>query len=392
MSGPQHNRPIGFFVHHQGRGHIRRAEAILAHLGDRPITIMTADPDAISTIADDRVQIIALPNAIGDPSLSPALHDQTTPDVFHCVPLGSERLRENAGLIARFFADANPSLFFVDVSAEWVLYARLASVPAVKVRMHGARDDPGHAGAYQAAVAMVAPFHEDLEQADYPKWARAKTFYSGGLCTTTKPVRSKEAARARLGLDLTQPVVVAMAGGGGAGTPLAPLTMAARAWPEAHWFTIGPVSREGHETEFANLTELGWVDDPLLWLAAADVVIASAGDNTVHEIARVGRPFLCIPEWRYFDEQVAKARELDRLGAAHANLTWPASPMQWRDAIGHARGIDLDQQRRLFDPDAAAAIASFLERLEQRLWSTPQSATPSVSRAEPTPAALAQPT
>ena len=48
-------------------------------------------------------------------------------------------------------------------------------------------------------------------------------------------------------------------GGGGSGTPYAPLTVAARAAPDALWLTLGPTHREGHETDFANLTELGWV-------------------------------------------------------------------------------------------------------------------------------------
>lgn len=160
-------RPFAFFVHHQGRGHAHRCAAILEHVGDRPIVIATADRSLFSD-PDDRIRFVDLPNAIGDPSASPALHAQPTPQTMHCVPLGSDRLRENAAQIAGLFADHKPGLFFVDVSAEWALLARLASVPAVKVRMHGDRDDPGHTAAYEACVGMVAPFDERLEQADYP--------------------------------------------------------------------------------------------------------------------------------------------------------------------------------------------------------------------------------
>ena len=79
---------------------------------------------------------------------------------------------------------ANPALFVIDVSAEIALLARIASVPAISMRMHGDRLDPGHLGAYQASVGLLAPFGAALEQPDTPDWVRAKTCYAGGLCTT----------------------------------------------------------------------------------------------------------------------------------------------------------------------------------------------------------------
>ena len=367
-------RPFGFFVHHQGRGHARRCEEIIRHLDDRPITILSADRDIFGTF-DERVSFVALPNAIGAPSRTEALHDQQSPDALQCVPLGSPALKANAELIVDFFRRCDPGLFFNDVSVEWALLARLCSVPAVKVRMHGARDDASHMAAYQACAGMVAPFHADLEQADYPGWARRKTFYSGGLCTSLDAVPQKSVARDRLGLAQDRQVIVALSGGGGSGTNYASLTMAARALPDALWLTVGPVRREGHETEFVNLQDCGWVDNVLDYIAAADVVVASAGDNTCHEIARVGRPFLCIPEWRYYDEQVAKGRELARLGAAHVLATWPASNGQWREAIAGTLAAGSARLAPLFDPEAAQKIADHLIALDATLWQTPSAET-----------------
>ena len=384
-------RPFGFFVHHQGRGHAKRCEAILAELDDRPVTIFCADRDLFrsQTLDDPRVTFVDLPNHIGDPSETPGLFDQTTPEIMHCVPMGSALMRENAALFVEWFQRAKPGLFFVDVSAEWAMLARLCSVPAVKVRMHGDRNDPGHLGAYQACVGMVAPFHESIEQADYPADLRAKTFYSGGLCTTTAPVPARAEARVKLGLDPDREIILTLSGGGGSGAPYAPLTMGARALPEALWLTIGPLHREGHETDFANLRNLGWVDNPIEWIAAADVVIASAGDNTVHEIARVGRPYLCVPEWRYFDEQVAKARELARIGAAHTLSRWPGSNGQWRMAIANAKALEAEAIEPLFDADAAGRIARHLVALDERLWARRESRDANVVPLSPARSGLA---
>ena len=368
------SRPFAFFVHHQGRGHARRCEEIIRHLDDRPITILSADR-AIFGDFDERISFVELPNAIGDPSATAALHNQQTPDVTQCVPLGSPALKANAEAIVEVFNRGNPGLMINDVSVEWALLARLCSVPSVKIRMHGDRSDASHIAAYQACVGMIAPFHADLEQPDYPEWARAKTFYSGGLCTSLDAVPEKKAACDRLGLSLDRQIIVALSGGGGSGANYASLTMAARALPDTLWLTVGPVQLEGHETEFTNLRQCGWVENVLDYLAAADVVVASAGDNTCHEIARVGRPFLCIPEWRYYDEQVAKARELARLDAAHVLMTWPASNGQWQKAIAATLNVGKKQLAPLFDPHAAKKIADHLIALDTHLWDTPSAET-----------------
>ncbi len=360
-------RPFAFFVHHQGRGHAKRCEAILEHLGDRPVTIISASRDIFGPF-DERVRFVLLQNAIGDPSATAALHAQQTPDVMQCVPMGSPRLKENAETIVDVFRRDNPALFISDVSVEWALLARLCAVPCVKIRMHGDRSDASHTAAYQACAGMIAPFDARIEQADYPAWAREKTFYSGGLCTTRDPVPGKAEARRKLNLPEGGQRILVLSGAGGAGANYASLTMAARALPDAAWTAIGPVHLEGHETEFPNLTRLGWVANTIDHIAAADVVVASAGDNTVHEIARVGRPFLCIPEWRYYDEQRAKAAELERIGAATVLAGWPASNDQWRDAIAATLERGAEALKPLFAPNAAKNIAQHLVALDERLW------------------------
>jgi len=367
-------RPFGFFVHHQGRGHARRCEDIIRHLDDRPITILSADRSIFGDF-DERVEFIELPNAIGDPSATEALHQQQSPDAMQCVPLGSSALKANAELMVDFFSRANPGLMFNDVSVEWALLARLCSVPCVKVRMHGDRSDASHTAAYQACASLIAPYHSDLEQDDYPAWARRKTFYSGGLCTSLDDIPDRKEARRRLGLSQDQHIVLALSGGGGSGANYASLTMAARALPDTLWLTVGPVQLEGHETDFPNLRQIGWVNNVMDYIAAADVVVASAGDNTCHEIARAERPFLCIPEWRYYDEQVAKGRELARVDAAHVLAGWPASNSQWVDSITATKKVGTSKLKPLFDPDAARKIANHLVELDNTLWSEPSAET-----------------
>ncbi len=361
-------KPIAFFVHHQGRGHAHRTMAVAAEFArDRPVSVLTAGPHLFDGFARD-IEIVALPDMIGAAVPTPRLYAEPTPPVMHCVPLGLAEMRRTMRTILDHLDAREVGLFVVDVSAEIALLARIASVPAVQIRMHGDRGDIGHVGAYEACVGMLAPFDERLEQDDYPARLRQKTFYSGGLCTSVDSVPERAEARARLGLDPNREIVVAVTGGGGSGTPYAPLTVAARAAPDALWLTLGPTHREGHETDFSNLRELGWVPSVTDYLAAADIVVASAGDNTVHEVARVGGRLIVMPEWRYFGEQTRKAEALVRLGAAVQAPQWPGDLQGWRDLLARARGLDGGILRSLYAPDAAARAAGWLEGLTDELW------------------------
>ncbi|MES1948716.1 hypothetical protein C84B14_15281 [Salinisphaera sp. C84B14] len=361
-------KPISFFVHHQGRGHAQRTMAIVRELpATQPVSVLTADPSLFDGFERD-IEIVALPNMIGAPVPTPELYDQPTPSVMHCVPLGLAAMRQTMRRILDHLDDRDTGLFVIDVSAELALLARIASVPAIKIRMHGNRGDAGHLAAYDACAGMLAPFDERLEQADYPDWARAKTFYSGGLCTSHEHNNDRTAARRALGLPLDREIVVAITGGGGAGTPYAPLTVAARAAPETLFVTVGPLHREGHETDFANLVNHGWVSHTSDYIAAADIVLASAGDNTVHEVMRTGRAFICAPEWRYFDEQQRKAESLAAVGAAIHLRNWPGDLDGWRTLLERARKLDIEHQRGLHSPEAAARAAGWLQSRMETLW------------------------
>lgn len=361
-------RRLVYFIHHQGRGHAQRFAAIADHLRDVPMTALCAKPELLQD-APRHVEIPPLPDMIGAPSSTGRLAEVHTPPSFHCLPLGSRAMTEAGAAIAHHVSCPDVGLFVCDVSAEWTILGRLLSIPTMKIRMHGDRSDPGHVAAYQSAVGMIAPFAQKLEQADYPAWAREKTFYSGGLASGGGEAGSRENARRRLGLPLDREVVVIVSGGGGSGTPFAPITMAARARPEALFLTVGPVARDGHETDFPNICNLGWTGEARTYIAAADVIIASAGDNTVHEIAEAGRPFLCIPAWRYFNEQTRKAEALQRVNAAATLPGWPASTEAWVNALDRAYAVDLDVQRSLFCREAAAKIAAHLRHTMETLWS-----------------------
>ncbi|MWV27108.1 hypothetical protein [Aurantiacibacter rhizosphaerae] len=361
--------PVGYFVHHQGRGHAERAASIANALIDRRgVTLFCAKPEIFPDL-DARIEVAQIPSLFEpEGHEAPAMASLGMPETVHCAPLGWPTITTAFAAIAQWFAKAEPALFVTDVSAELGQLARLCSVPHVAVLQHGERSDPGHMAAYDSAVGLLAPFAQDLEQSDRPAKLRNKTHYASGVGIDCAQPMDREAARERLGLDPQQELVLVIAGGGGEGSPSAPLTLGARAEPEVKWVTIGTVRTEWHETPPGNLEHKGWVDNPRDWIAAADRVVSSCGNTTVHMVLAAGKPWVVVPEWRYFDEQFCKAEVLDREGLAAVSRHWPSHAQAWDKLWTAARMIDAGRQRALIDAGSARNAAIWLDDLCQQLW------------------------
>ena len=362
-------RPFGYFVHHQGRGHAERCAAIANALPPgRPVTIFCARDDIFPALPP-QARIVRIPSLFeADSAGPPALDVARTPASMHCAPLGWRTVRDAMAAMSRWWAEADPALMVVDVSAEVAQMARLCSVPVVKVLQHGDRSDPGHMLAYESAVGILAPYDARLEQPGRPDWMRRITHHAGGLGVGGRPLPPRADARRALGTPDDGTVCIVISGGGGNGTPLAPLTMAARAMPDVRFHVIGEIAREWHETVPGNLCLHGWVDRPEPFLSAADIFVASTGNTTCHRILATGTPWVAIPEWRYFDEQIEKGRALARAGVAHLCETWPATPQAWRAAFANARACDPAAARAMVDPCADENAAAWLENLARRIW------------------------
>ena len=362
--------PVGYFVHHQGRGHAERAASIANALAEtRDVTLFCAREDIFPDLAG-KVTIEKIPSLFERPAglSETALDAAQTPDTLHCAPLGWPTISQAVATLAGWFAEASPSLFITDVSAELGQLARIASIPHLAVLQHGLRDDPGHMTAYRSAVALLAPYHEELEQPDRPGWMRAKTIHAPGVGIDCSRIAERDEARRALGFDRDKELVVVVGGGGGNGLPSAPLTLGARDEPDVEWVTLGKISSEWHETPPANLQHLGWVDNAEMWIGAADRVVSSCGNTTVHMVACAGKPWVVVPEWRYFDEQVCKAEALDRAGVAALSRHWPSSAQTWRK-LWHVAGlIEPDRQKALVAADSAQHAAGEINALIERIW------------------------
>ena len=369
VSTTRANGPIGYFVHHQGRGHAERATALAREFAkDRSVTLFCARADIFPPLPEG-VELVEIPSLF-EPDGKPCgnLTDHPTPDTLHCAPLGWHSITEATGAIMRWFVEQRPALFITDVSAELGQLSRIASVPHVAVLQHGDRSDPGHMSSYESAVGLLAPYSSALEQADRPRWMRDKTIYAPGVGIDRSRLSERSDAREKLGLAQDTQLVVVLGGGGGDGLPSAPLTLGARDDCESEWVTLGKIKSEWHETPPGNLKHLGWVDNPEDWISAADRIVSSCGNTTVHMVAAAGKPWVAIPEWRYFSEQYSKAEALDRAGAAVIARQWPSSAHDWRRLWQAAGYLEQSTQRKLIEPEAASVAAREIDNLIHRIW------------------------
>ncbi len=361
---PDIRRPFGYFVHHQGRGHAERCASLVNALPEsRQVTIFSARED-IFPVLRDNVEIRRIPSLFEATGAERSDFDNVpTPDTLHCAPLGWPGIRQAMAEMARWFAEADPALMICDVSAEVAQLARICSVPHVKVLQHGDRSDPGHRAAYDGAVGLLAPFAAELAQPDWPDQMLQRIHFAGGLGLGSEAV-DRTMARRRLGLDPEARIALVLTGGGGNGWSTAPFGVAARTFPEWQWLSIGAMQGDWHATESGNLAHKGWVDTAEEYIAAADLVISSTGNTTCAQILCAGKPWIVVPEWRYFDEQLEKARALSRAGLALHLEHMPSSAHAWRKAVDAAFAMHTaEAQQALIAPDAAQVAARWLEHL-----------------------------
>ena len=324
---------IGYYVHHQGRGHLARASSICAHLHS-PVTVLS------STAADGQGRFATVLLARDD--VADSATDPTANGTLHWAPLQDSGFRERMRVITAWVAAARPDVMVVDVSVEVAMLVRLMGVPVVAMAMPGDRTDPPHDLVYRTAEHIIAPWAKDLYE---PHWLRqhaAKTTYVGGI--------SRFDGRAGTAAPDTGGVhIVVLGSKGGSDVNMSAIDDCASAYPQWEWAAIG-------------IAGAPWLPDPWPALRAADVVVSAAGQSSVADIAAIGRPAIIIAQDRPFAEQQATASTLEGAGLAVVHEGWPALS-DWPALVEQALRCDPDGWRRWGTRGAAHRAAIAIEHV-----------------------------
>ncbi|WP_020143330.1 glycosyltransferase [Terracoccus sp. 273MFTsu3.1] len=353
---------IGWYVHHQGLGHLTRLQAVAEHLGT-PVTGISSLPapdgwasEWLQLDRDDRM-----------PADEVARADPTAGDVLHWVPRHDAGLARRAAALTEWVTRTRPSLVVVDVSVEVATLVRLCGVPVVVLAMPGERTDRPHVLAYDLADALLAPWPEAAHATGWPASWRDKLWAVGGISRFDDRVPARR--RTSLGSsaggiealadgpeagpepeEASSRRVLVLWGGGGRSTSAVEVAAARAATPGWEWVERGPDS-----------------PSPDLWadLESADVVVTHGGQNAVAEVAAARRPAIVVAQPRPFDEQVATAAAVDRLGAAVGVPAWPLATA-WPGLLEQALDRGGEGWRRWSTGNGAASAAARLDELAAR--------------------------
>ena len=106
--------------------------------------------------------------------------------------------------------------------------------------------------------------------------------------------------------------------------------------------------------------------DPAPWLTRAELVIGSAGDSLVAELADLRCRFLCLPDARPFDEQLSTGRLLAVQGLAITCESWPADDA-WPGLLARARELDPERWAAVSDGEGARRAAACIRQVAQEV-------------------------
>ncbi|MFD6418788.1 glycosyltransferase [Streptomyces sp. NPDC060194] len=328
---------IGYYVHHQGSGHLHRALGIAARLA-LPVTGLSTLP-----APDDWPgPWVRLPrDDDGDPA---TFGDVTAGGRLHWAPLRHAGLRGRTALLARWVESAAPRLVVSDVSVEVALLVRLMGVPTAVVALRGERTDVPHRTAYDLADLLLAPWPAALPEPGWPAHWRARTLHTGAFSRFDG--RPRPGPTEGPGGSGRPRRVLLLMGSGGSDVSPGEVKAARAATPGWEWTTLG--GPDGT-----------WSPDPWPALCAADVVVTHAGQNAVAECAAARRPAVVVPQERPFGEQAATGRALTRGRLCTVVPRWPAAE-EWPALLERAREQGGDRWSRWSPGDGAARAAAAL--------------------------------
>ncbi|WP_084442892.1 glycosyltransferase [Arthrobacter sp. CAL618] len=319
---------VAYYTHHHGSGHLRHALNIARlEVVDLLVTGST-EPAGLRTIPHTRfAQLTTDTGPDGEPYPTPE------EPFLHYTPINSA-IRHRFAELHAAWRDFDPQVIIIDVSAEAAIFARLCGYPVIYRRMPGDRSDAVHELAYASASELVAYYPRRLEESSYLEAFGHRTQYLGML----SPTGGAETDSAKPGGR----IITVQTSLGGNGVNLGDLVQAARSCPSWQWNVAG-LSTGSIELP-PNVRLLGVLKDPAQELAAADIIITSAGYHAVAAAAAAGRPTILVPEERPFGEQAAFARALAITAGIPMAESW--SDVSWPDLLRQAEASDANALRK----------------------------------------------
>ncbi|MCY7395308.1 MAG: glycosyltransferase [Nocardioides sp.] len=327
---------IGYYVHHQGEGHLHRARRLCHELLQRghEVTVLSSLADPGSEDDDTRTGWVQLPRDDDGGARDPG-----AAGLLHWAPRGHRGFRARQAAISAWIQEAQPDLVVSDASQEVTALCRLHGVPVVSVALPGHRADPAHLLGFGLSARVVGfwPAEADQMLRGLPWELRERVFPVGALSWSTPATSCSDPD----GLDA---VVLGSSRGS--------------AWDEAQLgaFTASALPWRLHVVD----TDREWSEDPWCLIRSARVVVTHGGQHALAEVAAARVPALVVPELRPFEEQVTTAAQLAHGG--YPVLCADRLPSSGAaDLLTQVAALDGSRWQRWCDGAAAARFADLVQ-------------------------------
>lgn len=329
---------IGYYVHHQGSGHMRTAMQVIPHITERVVVLSSFPKPARFPHNAVYVHLIDdSADGFEQPADSSFMYTPLAPNVLMRFKQITEAI-ETYGI----------NRLYVDVSMEVALFCKTLGVNVGHNVLLGDRDDVPHTLLFQACDFYASDNDERLD-ATSKRTGPKKLHRVGGISRYKKTSIQKRVASN----------IVITTSPESDQSSIARLEKTARAFPELTWHVIGPDDRTYTEP---NIVVHGIVEDPADLYDLADIIVGAGGHNTIMEAASFGKRFVCIPEDRPYREQVVAAEVLAQNNMAVHCPSFPTEN-EWPDIFTRLERIDLEAFQSIVDDAAAQRLAAIISDL-----------------------------
>lgn len=359
---------IGWYIHHQGSGHLHRATAVVNAAARRGLSVTglssLPQPQDWSGAAwlqldrdDTGLRSAATAGAATGTTSTAATStratgqepvDPTAAGALHWVPRHHPGLLRRSAELTAWLETARPELLVVDVSVEVALLTRLHGIPVVTVALPGDRTDPAHRLGYAVSDRVVGMWPGQAE--DMVRGAD-DVIALGGLSRFATPAHDA-ASPGSTGPAAPLHVVVLSGRGGGAVQP-GSITQLRRALPAAEVTVLGG--------------EGAWETDPWPHLQRADLVLTAAGQNSIAEVAASRTPALVMALERPHQEQQHMLAALERGPWPVIRMPDPEDDEAWAQAVAQSLQLDGAEWSSWCDGGAADRFAALLSDLVEAI-------------------------
>ncbi|GAA1136208.1 glycosyl transferase [Nesterenkonia lutea] len=347
---------IGWYIHHQGRGHLHRATAVARAAAEAglEITGLSSLPEPTDWPGADWVQLER-----DDTATRPEPRDATASGALHWVPRHHPGLLRRSAQVSAWLDAARPALVVADVSVEMALLVRLHGVPVVTVALPGDRTDRAHQLGYAVSERVVGMW--PAEAANMLHGAEA-VHALGGLsrfAPQSSPADASSLPHAAsrlhasplnlLPLDVLALNIVVLSGGGGGSVGSSSIARLRRMLPSAEIVILGG--------------DGSWEHDPWPQLVRADLVVTAAGQNSIAEVAASRTPALVTALDRPHQEQQRMLAALERGPWPAVRMPDPDDDTGWTEALTQVLRRDGQDWSSWCDGGAAVRFADLLQDL-----------------------------